>query len=64
MCLLPERVRANVGLLDLFGDPLVDVAFAVAEMAAGSEAGWSLAAVTPGVEGGEGHVEVVGELLG
>jgi len=45
-------------------DPLVDVAFAVAEVAAGSESGGSFAAVTPGVEGCEGHVEVVGELLG
>ena len=51
-------------ILQLVVYPLVDVAFAVAEVFAGSEAWGSLSAVAPGVEGCEGNFEVFGELLG
>jgi hypothetical protein len=44
--------------------PLFNVASSIAEVAADSESWWSLAAVPPRVEGGDGNPEVAGEVLG
>ena len=50
--------------LKLSLDPCFDVAASVAEVAAHPEPRWALAAVTPGVNGGDGNTEVVGYFLG
>ena len=44
-------------------DPLLDVASSVAEVSADAETGWTLLAVSPGVDGGEWDVEKFGQLL-
>jgi hypothetical protein len=44
-------------------DPFLDIAPPVAHMSAYSETRWAFSAVSPLVEGGNGHVEVFGELL-
>jgi hypothetical protein len=44
-------------------DPFLDVAPPVADMPAYSEAWWSFFSIPPLVEGGDGHIEIVGELL-
>jgi hypothetical protein len=44
-------------------DPLLDIAPPVADIPAHSETKWAFSAVSPLVEGGNGHVEVFGELL-
>ena len=43
---------------------MFDVDEAVSEVAACFEAGWSLLAVSPCVEGGHGYREVLGEIIG
>jgi hypothetical protein len=50
-------------VLQLAFDPGFDVSTSVTEMAANSEAGWSQAAVPPGVNGGDRNAQVLGELL-
>jgi hypothetical protein len=49
--------------VDSLADPVGDVAGAEAEMAADTEPRWAVAAVAPGVDGGDGDAEVVGEVL-
>jgi hypothetical protein len=49
---------------ELLCDPLFDVASSVAEVPADTEAGWTVASVAPGVDGGYRDVEEPGEILG
>lgn len=56
-------VRSSLLILQLTFDPGFDVSASVAEVAADSEAGWALAAVPPGVDGGDRNTQVLGELL-
>jgi hypothetical protein len=51
-------------MLELLGDPLFDVASPVAEVPADTEAGWTVASVAPGVDGGYRDVEEPGEVVG
>jgi hypothetical protein len=44
-------------------DPLFDVAPSIAEVFADAESRWAMAAVSPGIDGGDGYVEEVGEIL-
>jgi hypothetical protein len=50
-------------VLELVVDPAFDVAASVAQVSADPESRWTLAAVSPGVDGGDGHLEEVGEIL-
>ena len=45
-------------------DPLLDVVAPAAEVPADVETGWTLPTVSRGVDGGNGHVEEAGEVLG
>ena len=49
--------------LKLALDPCFDVAASVAEVAAHSEPGWALAAVTPGVDGCDGNPEIISDFF-
>lgn len=51
-------------MCDAVFDPAFDVAPLEAYMSADPEAGRALAAVSPRVDGGDGNVEIVGEVLG
>ncbi len=57
------QLGALRGELKLPADPLLDVSGSVAEVPPDPEAWWALAAIAPGVDGGEGDFEVVGEFL-
>ena len=46
------------------GDPLLDVAGSVSDVLTDSEPGWAGAFVTPGVQRGDGHCQVLGQLTG
>lgn len=57
-------MQASVGgVVDALSDPVGDVAGAESEMAADPEPGRAVTVVTPGVDRGDGHAEVVGEVL-
>ncbi len=56
--------RAAISILETVGNPMLDVAEAVSEVAACFEAGWSLLAVSPCIEGGYRYGEVFGEVVG
>jgi len=66
-CSLTHRaegdIRSPADILELVLDPLLDVAPAIADMSAYSEAWRSLTSIPPLVEGGYRHSEVIGELL-
>jgi len=47
----------------LLGDPFLDVAPAVAQVSTDAESGWTVSAVAPRVDGGDGYSEIVGEFL-
>jgi hypothetical protein len=47
-----------------FGDPLFDVAGSVSDVLTDSEPGWAGAFVPPGVQRGDGHCQVLGQLPG
>lgn len=51
-------------MLELLGDPPSDVASSVAEVPTDTEARWTVASVSPGVDGGNWDVEELGEVLG
>jgi len=53
-----------VRLGELVADPSLDITPPITEVAANPEAGRSSAVVSPGVDGGDRDVEVMGELLG
>jgi hypothetical protein len=52
----------DVGVLEPFGDPPLDVTESVSEVSACLESRRALASVSPRVQGGHRHVQVAGEL--
>ena len=53
----------GLGRLALLGDPLLDVAPPEADVSTDAESGWTFVSVSPCVDGGDGHSQVVGEFL-
>ena len=49
--------------MQLAAYPLVDIAPAVPDVLADPEAGRTLTCVSPGIQGGDGHCQVLGQLL-
>jgi len=54
---------AGLGRLALLRDPLLDVAPPEADMATDAKSGWTFVSVSPCVDGGDRHSQVVGEFL-
>jgi hypothetical protein len=52
----------DVGVLEPFGDPPLDVTESVPEVSAGLESRRALPPVSPRVQGGHRHAQVAGEL--
>ena len=51
------------GRLALLRDPLLDVAPPEADMSSDAKPGWAFVSVSPCVDGGDGHSQVIGEFL-